>query len=220
MASLKGAVSERIRLRRVHQRGKYDSKSIYEILDAMPVCSIGYTFDDFPFVTSTLQWREGNHVYWHGSSASRMLRAVDSAKVCLNVSILDGFVMARSGFHHSVNYRSVMMFGNAHKIAEPDEKEARLKAFVDALFPGRWDSLRPVTAQEIKATTVLSMPIDEAAAKVRTGQPSDDEEDYSLPIWSGVLPVKTVIGEPVPDPRNLEGLSLPDHIANFKLGLE
>ncbi len=218
MATMKGVVSDRIRLRRLYERGKNDSESIYGILDAMPICSIGYTFDDFPFVTSTLQWREGNYVYWHGSSASRMLRAVDTAKVCLNVSILDGFVMARSGMHHSVNYRSVMMFGKAHKVTDPHEKEERLKAFVDSLFPGRWDSLRPATAQEIKATTVLSMPIDEAVAKVRSGQPSDDEEDYSLPIWSGVLPVKTVVGEPVPDPRNLDGVSPPDHIVNFSLG--
>ena len=155
------------------------------ILDAMPICSVGYVFNGQPYVTPTLQWREGEHMYWHGSSASRMLETVDEADVCVTVTLIDGFVMARSAFHHSANYRSVMALGRARKVTDRDEKEARLKVFVDGLFPGRWDILRPMNPQEFKATTVLSLPLSEASAKIRTGGPKDDEEDYALPIWAG-----------------------------------
>lgn len=209
--------TDRVRLRRRHERGGYDRDSIHRILDAMPVCSVAYVFDGQPYATPTLQWREGNHVYWHGSSASRMLRAVDTASVCLTVAILDGFVMARSGFHHSVNYRSAMLLGTARKIDDPDEKEARLRAMVEGLFPGRWDTLRPTTAQELKATTVMSMPIDEASSKIRSGHPVDDVSDYALPIWAGVIPVRMEIQEPVPDPRNAAGVATPDHVRNVRL---
>ena len=210
--------TDRVRLRRRHDRGGYDAATIYPILDAMPLCSVGYVFEGQPYVTPTLQWREGGHVYWHGSSASRMLRAVDTAEVCVTAAILDGFVMARSGFHHSINYRSVMMLGTARRVSDPGEKEARLKAFVDGSFPGRWDMLRPASGQELTATTVMTMPIDEASSKIRTGPPGDDEEDYALPIWAGVVPVRMEVGNPVPDPRNMEGLEPPDHILNFHLG--
>ena len=192
--------------------------SVHAILDASPMCSVGYVFDGQPYVTPTLQWREGDHVYWHGSSASRMLRQSNQADVCLSVSILDGFVMARSGMHHSANYRSVMLVGVARKVEDAGEKEARLRTFVDGLFPGRWDLLRPATEQELKATTILSMPIDEACAKVRTGQPVDDDEDYELPIWAGVIPVRTHTLAPEPDPRNLDGLAAPDHVTGFRFG--
>ncbi len=210
--------SERVRLRRRRNRGGYDATTIYPILDAMPMCSVGYVFDGQPYVTPTLQWREGDHIYWHGSSASRMLRAVETAEVCLTVAILDGFVMARSGFHHSTNYRSVMMLGTASKVANSDDKEARLKSLVEGLFPGRWDLLRPPTAKEMRATTVMTMPIDEASSKIRSGPPDDAKEDYALPIWGGVIPVRMEVAEPVPDPRNLSGLGPPDHILDFRLG--
>ncbi len=210
--------TDRVRLRRLHQRGVYDPASIHQILDTMPVCNVGYVSDGQPYVTPTLQWREGDQVYWHGSSASRMLRAAEGADVCMTVSIIDGFVMARSGLHHSINYRSAMLLGKARKITDPEEKEARMRAMMDGMFPGRWDSLRPATSQELKATTVLSMPIDEASAKVRTGQPSDDEEDYALPIWTGVIPVRMEVQQPEPDPRNFNNVAVPDHIANFRLG--
>jgi len=212
------APTDRVRLRRLHERGRYDAASIYPILDATPMCTVAYVIDGKPHATPTLQWREGNHVYWHGSSASRMLRKSTGAQVCLTVSILDGFVMARSGMHHSINYRSAMLFGSAWKVEDPGEKEARLKTFVDGLFPGRWESLRPPTGQEIKATTMLGMEIGEASSKIRTGQPVDDDEDYALPIWAGVLPVRAEFGTPDPDPRNLEGLEMPDHIRNFRFG--
>jgi hypothetical protein len=127
-------------------------------------------------------------------------------------------VMARSAFHHSANYRSVMVLGSARKITDKEEKEARLKVFVDTLFPGRWEILRPMNAQEFKATTVMSLPLSEASAKVRTGPPKDDEEDYALPIWAGVLPIRMQLGMPIPDARNLQGLTPPAHVTGLKIG--
>jgi nitroimidazol reductase NimA-like FMN-containing flavoprotein (pyridoxamine 5'-phosphate oxidase superfamily) len=207
--------TERSRLRRLHERGHYDHENIYQVLDAGRQCSVGYVFKGAPYVTPTIHWREGNRVYWHGSSASQMLRAANGADVCLTVAILDGYVMARSGMHHSVNTRSVMLFGRAEKV--PDElKEEKMKNMVEGLFPGRWDILRPATKQEIKATTILSMEIDEGSAKIRTGAPGDDEEDYALPIWAGVIPVRTVVDAPIDDPRNLPEMTPPDHILAFR----
>jgi len=220
MANSKQSVapSPRVRVKRLHERGHYDAETIHGILDAMPICSVGYVFNGAPYVTPTLQWREGDHMYWHGSSASRMLETVDEADVCVTVTLVDGFVMARSAFHHSANYRSVMALGRAHKVKDRDEKEARLKTFVDSLFPGRWDMLRPMNAQEFKATTVLSLPLSEASAKIRTGAPKDDEEDYALPIWAGVIPVTMQIGAPVNDARNLAGVLPPEHVRALRLG--
>ena len=212
------APSERTRVKRLNKRAKYDEESVHAILDAMPICNVGYVFKGTPFVTPTLQWREGDHVYWHGSSASRMLEACEEAEVCLAVTIIDGFVMARAAFHHSCNYRSVMVFGKAFKIVDPAEKEARLKAFTERLFPGRWDMLRPVTAQELKATTMLSLSLSEASAKVRNGPPGDDEEDYGLPIWAGVLPVNMQTLPPTDDPRLIPGLVPPAHVTGFGMG--
>ncbi|MDQ2089800.1 pyridoxamine 5'-phosphate oxidase family protein [Marimonas arenosa] len=209
------APTDRTRLRRAHERGAYDTASLHAVLDATCMCIVAYVIDGKPYATPTLHWREGDHVYWHGSSASRMLKQSAGQEVCLTVSILDGFVMARSGFHHSVNYRSAMLFGPAFKVPE-DKKEARLSAFIDGLWPGRAAVLRPNNAQELKATTVLGMRIDEASAKVRDGAPVDDEEDYALPIWAGVIPVETRALEPVPDARNLPGVGMPEHIRGFE----
>ncbi len=212
------APSDRVRVRRLHERAHYDAETIHPILDAMPICSVGYVFKGSPYVTPTLQWREGSHVYWHGSSASRMLEAVDEAEVCITVTIIDGLVMARSAFHHSANYRSVMVLGRARKITDRGEKEARLKTFVDGLYPGRWDMLRPMNAQEFKATTVMSLPLNEASAKIRTGGPKDDDEDYTLPIWAGVLPVTMQVGAPIADDLNLPDLKPPPHATAFRIG--
>lgn len=210
------SVTDRSRLRRSHQRGAFDRPTVDAILDAQPMCSVGYVIDGKPYVTPTLQWREGDHVYWHGSSASRALRKSKGQEVCLTVSILDGFVMARSGFHHSVNSRSVMLFGQAELVPD-SEKEARLDAFIEGLWPGRTAILRPNTAQELKATMLLRMRIEEGSAKVRTGQPVDDDEDYDLPIWAGVIPVTTSVGGVEDDPRNLDGVTAPDHISGFRM---
>ncbi|MCA3555259.1 pyridoxamine 5'-phosphate oxidase family protein [Aestuariivirga sp.] len=212
------APSERTRVKRMNKRAAYDAETVHGILDAMPVCNVGYVFDGAPYVTPTLQWREGRHVYWHGSSASRMLEACAEAEVCLTVSIVDGFVMARSAFNHSCNYRSVMVFGTARKLTDAAEKEMRLRTFTDGLWPGRWDMLRQMTAQELKATTVLKLSLAEASAKVRTGASGDDEADYALPIWAGVIPVRMEVLAPVDDPRLIAGLAPPQHITDFKIG--
>ena len=206
------------RVKRSHERGHYDQATVHAILDASPLCHVGYILDGRPAVTPTLQWREGNHVYWHGSSASRMLRRSEGMDVCLTVSLMDGLVLARSAFHHSANYRSVMIYGMATKITDPDAKTQHLKTFVDTVYPDRWDTLRPMTGQELKATMILSLPIDEVSAKIRTGDPSDDEADYELPIWAGTLPITQVIGAPIPDPRNLPGLEMPANLMGVTIG--
>jgi uncharacterized protein len=212
------APSPRVRVRRLHERGRYDAETINGILDSMPICHVGYVFEGTPYVTPTMQWREEGHIYWHGSSASRMLEAVDGAEVCVTVTIVDGLVLARSAFHHSANYRSVMVKGYAHKIIDKNEKEARLRSFVERMYPGRWEMLRPMNGQEFKATTVLSLPLNEASAKVRTGGPKDDEEDYALPIWAGVIPLKLEVFPPIEDDRNLAGLDPPAHVGQVTIG--
>lgn len=209
------SVTDRTRLRRMHDRGAFDRTTINAILDAQPMCFVGYVIEGRPYVTPTFQWREGDHVYWHGSSASRAIRQSRGQEACLTVSILDGFVLARSGMHHSANTRSVMLFGRAEPVPD-DQKEVRLNAFIDGLWPGRSDILRPATAQEMKATALLSMKISEGSAKIRTGGPHDDEEDYALPIWAGVIPVARTVGVPEPDPRNLPGVDIPPHVAGFR----
>jgi len=217
MTKKSDAPSKRTRVKRLHERGRYDRETIYSILDATPVCHVSYVIDGRPAITPTLQWREGDRVYWHGSNASQMLRAAKDNDVCLAVTLLDGLVLARSALHHSVNFRSVLVFGRPEQV--PDhEKEMRMRNFLDGLYPGRWESLRPIQAKELKATMVLSMPIDEASAKVRTGQPVDDEEDYALPIWAGVVPLAQTTQPPEADPRNLPDVEIPDHVRAIKPG--
>ncbi|MCF6430226.1 pyridoxamine 5'-phosphate oxidase family protein [Leisingera sp. MMG026] len=210
--------SERSRLRRAHERGVYDREAVYQVLDAMPLGHIGYQINGSTSVLPTLQWREGDHVYWHGSAASRAIRAMEGAEVCLTVTCMDGYVLARSAFHHSVNFRSAMLFGVAEKVTDEDAKAASLKTMVDHIFPGRWEALRPMTSQELKATALLRMPIEEGAAKVRSGPPKDDEEDYALPIWAGVVPMALELKPPQPDPANLEGVAMPDHLSRIRIG--
>lgn len=210
--------SERTRLKRGYKRADYSKDTIYDILDAMPLCHVSYTLDGKPVVTPTLQWREGGHVYWHGSAASRLIRTAEGMDVCMAVTIMDGMVMARSAFHHSVNFRSVMMFGKASLVKGEAAKTASLKAMFEQWFPGRWDGMRPMLAKELKATSILSIPIDEASAKIRKGPPVDDEADYALPIWAGVLPVTTRVGKPIDDPRNLQGLQPPPDLEKFIIG--
>ncbi|MCH8802101.1 MAG: pyridoxamine 5'-phosphate oxidase family protein [Chloroflexi bacterium] len=209
--------TKRTNLVRNSKRAVYDRTVVNEIIDATPLCHVSYIIDGRPYVTPTLQWREGDTIYWHGSAASRFLRQIVGKDVCMAITHFDGFVLARSAFHHSINYRSVMLFGEATKVGNA-EREERLQSFVEHLIPGRWETLRPLTAKEAKATTVFSMPIDEGSAKVRTGPPGDDDADYSLPIWAGVLPISQVLHEPVPDPKNVKGLEVPTHIRNYKLG--
>lgn len=212
------APSDRARVKRHHERGHYDEATVHAILDAQPIAHVAYVLDGKPIVTPTLQWREGSHIYWHGSAASRMLEESEGAEVCVAVTLIDGLVMARSAFNHSCNYRSVMVFGKAYKVTDPAEKLARLKAFTEALFPGRWDTLRPATAQEVKATTVLGLSLEESSAKIRNGPPGDDEADYALPIWAGIIPVKMQVLPPVDDPRIIPGQTPPGHVRNFRIG--
>lgn len=204
----------RSRVKRLPKRAHYDRETVYAILDAAFVCHIGYVIDRQPYVTPTAYWREGDSVYWHGSSKSRMLMALEKRpNICLTVTMLDALVVARSAFHKSVNYRSAMLFGKPYKVDDPEEKLAKMEAFVERLYPGRWRELRPVTRQELKATTVLGMPIEEASAKVRTGPPVDDEPDYQLRIWGGLIPVRQVLGEPADDGRLAPGTGGPPRVA-------
>jgi nitroimidazol reductase NimA-like FMN-containing flavoprotein (pyridoxamine 5'-phosphate oxidase superfamily) len=213
------APTPRSRIKRQHERAHYDKRAIYAVLDAHFICHVGYVMDGQPFVTPTAYWRDGDRLYWHGSSASRMLRHLErGTPACVTVTHCDGLVLARSGFHSSINYRSAMLFGTARALTGEAEKRAALEAFVERLTPGRWDELRPVTSQEIKATTVIGMEIDEAAAKVRTGPPKDDEPDYDLDVWAGVLPFGVAVGEPEPDPRLKPRVAVPAYLKDWRLG--
>lgn len=212
-------VTPRNKVRRMHERGRYDKAAVYPILDAALLAHIAYVIDGQPYCTPTAFWREGDHLYWHGSSASRMLRAQAAGiPVCLAVSHVDGLVLARSGFHHSINYRSVMAFGTAKPLEAEADKHRAMNAFVDRFFPGRADRLRAITAQEAKATTILSMEIEQASAKVRSGPPIDDEEDYGHPVWAGVIPVSTIVGAPVPCPRLAGGAQPGEDMALYAPG--
>jgi len=203
--------SARSKIKRLPKRAHYDRETIYGILDAAFICHLGYVIDRQPYVTPTAYWREGERVYWHGSSKSRMLRALEkSPAVCLTVTILDALVVARSAFHMSVNYRAAMLYGRPHKVEDPDEKLEKMRAFVERVHPGRWSELRPVNKQELKATTLLGMAIDEASAKVRSGPPVDDDADYALPIWAGVVPVRMVTGDARDDGRLAQGTKRPE----------
>jgi nitroimidazol reductase NimA-like FMN-containing flavoprotein (pyridoxamine 5'-phosphate oxidase superfamily) len=211
--------TSRSKVKRLPKRGAYDHATVHAVLDAGLLGHVGYVMDGQPFVTPTAYWREGTTLYWHGSSASRMLRHLEAGMpACLAASHLDGLVMARAGFHHSINYRSVMAFGTARLVADAGEKLAALEAFVARLYPGRWDAVRPPTVQELKGTKVIAMEIDEASAKIRSGAPVDDEEDYALPTWAGVIPVRQVIGEAIDDPRLASGIAFPSHLGDYVPG--
>jgi nitroimidazol reductase NimA-like FMN-containing flavoprotein (pyridoxamine 5'-phosphate oxidase superfamily) len=204
----------RTRLRRLPDRAVRERPEIDAILDEAIVCHLGFVADGHPVVTPTLAARVNDHVYVHGSAASRTVRALgQGVEVCLTVTLVDGLVLARGAFHHSVNYRSVMVFGRAEPFEDPDEKLRALEAFTDKLAPGRWADVRPPTRQELKGTTILRIPLEEVSAKARTGPPGDDEEDYALDVWAGVVPITTVRHPPVPDPRLPAGVALPAYLA-------
>ncbi|GAA5235012.1 pyridoxamine 5'-phosphate oxidase family protein [Verticiella sediminum] len=211
--------TERSRVRLMRQRGSYDRRVVYDILDSALMCNVGYVIDGQPYVTPTAFWREHNHLYWHGSSASRALNAqIKDIPVCVTVAHIDGLVMARSGFHSSVNYRAVMAFGKAQLVEGLAAKRAAMNVYMDRFCPDRAATNRTVTDKELNVTKVLVMEIDEASAKVRTGQPVDDDEDYELPIWAGVIDFKTVVDQIRPDPRNLQGVPTPAGIEAYTPG--
>jgi uncharacterized protein len=203
------APSPRTRVRRMPARAGYDRETIDAILDEALVAHVGFAVEGQPYVIPTLHARVDDNVYFHGSSASRTVRALAAgAPVCLTVTLLDGLVLARSAVHHSVNYRSAVVFGQATPIEDLSERMAAIEAFTERLIPGRWDEVRPPTAKELKAINVLALPLSEASAKVRSGPPVDDEEDYALDTWAGVIPLGTVADAPTPDSRLADGIPL------------
>jgi nitroimidazol reductase NimA-like FMN-containing flavoprotein (pyridoxamine 5'-phosphate oxidase superfamily) len=210
-------VTERNRVKRAHERGKYDRQTVHGILDAGLICHLSYNIDGQPFIIPTSYWRDGETVYVHGSAASRTMRVMAGGiDACLAVTHLDGIVMARSGYHHSLNYRSVVMYGVATLVDDPDQKTVALKTFMDQLAPGRWDECRGINDQEFKATSVLAMQLEDVSAKVRNGPPIDDEEDYASSMWAGVVPIRTISDTPIDDPRLTSGAAAPDFAKDFR----
>lgn len=197
----------RTQVKRLAKRGVYDKSQVHAILDEGFLCHVGFELDGQPYVIPTGYARVAENIYIHGSAASRMLRTLDGGvDLCLTVTLVDGFVLARSAFHHSMNYRSVVVLGKARLVTERDEKLLALRSFTNHILPGRWDEVRQPTDQELKSTSVLALPLNEVSAKVRTGGPIDDEEDYALPMWAGVVPIRTVVDEPVSDARAHPGI--------------
>jgi len=207
----------RTQVKRLPKRAKYDRETVYSILDAGFVCHVGFSVDGQPYVIPTNYGRSGEMLYLHGSAASRMLRTLsEGVPVSVTVTHIDGLVLARSAFHHSVNYRSVVILGKARLVEDPAEKMEALRVFTEHVMKGRWDDVRQPTEQELKATTVLALPLEEVSAKIRTGGPNDDAPDYDLPVWAGVLPLETVAKEPVADPNRKNDPGIPGYLKNYK----
>ena len=202
----------RTTLKRLPKRGEYDHAAVYQVLDEAFICHVGFIADDKPVVIPTSYARIGDDLYVHGSAASRMLKSMEEGiDVCVTVTLIDGLVLARSAFHHSINYRSVVIFGNASVVDDPDEKIKALHALTDHIVPGRWQDVRAPNQSEMRATMVLKLPLVEVSAKVRTGPPIDDEEDYDLSVWAGVVPLKLTAGAPISDTRLPTGTEPPEY---------
>ena len=213
-------VTKRSKVRRLPKRGSQERELIYNILDEALVAHVGFTVDNQPFVIPMAYGREGDLLYLHGSSVSRLLKTLEKGvDVCFTVTLLDGLVIARSLFHHSMNYRSVVLFGKAKLVEGEAEKMNALQAFSEQMIPGRWLDARIPNSQELKATKVLTFPIEEGSAKIRTGPPSDDLEDYTLPIWAGELPLKLTAGVPVLDPKLATNIAVPEYLTNYHRGV-
>jgi len=206
----------RTRVVREPHRGVYDRETAYRILDEAFLCHVGFVVDGQPFVIPTSYGRKNDNLYIHGSAASRMLREIKAGvQVCITVTLLDGLVLARSIFNQSMNYRSVVVLGRAILVDDPAEKLEALRTLSDHIIPGRWNDVRQPSEQELKATSVLRVPIEEFSAKVRTGPPIDDEEDYSFPTWAGVVPLEIKAGEPIDDSRILPEQIVPAYARNY-----
>jgi uncharacterized protein len=204
----------RTTVKRLPKRGVYDRDVVYSILDEAFLCHAGFVVDGSPVVIPTIHWRQGDTLYFHGSAASRMLRNLrNGVETCVTVTLLDGLVIARSAFHHSMNYRSVVVYGTAREVTDRDEKIRALDSLVEHVVRGRSREVRAPNESELRVTTVLALPIGEASAKIRTGGPVDDEEDYALPVWAGVVPLRLVAGEPVAD-REV-GVDVPGYAAGY-----
>src|ERR1051325_6468845 len=208
--------TDRTQVKRLPKRGHYDRETVHKILDEAFVCHVGFAVAGQPFVIPTNFGRVGETLYLHGSAASRMLRTLSGGiPVCVTVTLVDGLVLARSAFHHSVNYRSVVILGTAKLVEDPTEKMEALRLFTEHIMKGRWDEIRWPNEQEMKGTTVLALPLEEVSAKVRTGGPVDDEEDYALPVWAGVLPLPVRAGAPIADLRLASGIAVPENVAKY-----
>jgi uncharacterized protein len=214
-----GGPTSRTTVRRLPERGHYDAATIHTILDAAFICHVGFVDGGQPFVIPTAFARMGERLVLHGSAASRMLKTlVTGAPACVTVTLVDGLVLARSAFHHSINYRSVVVVGSASEITDPDEKSRTLDAIVEHIVPGRLGEVRAPTENELKATRAVWFPLDEASAKLRTGPPKDDDEDYALRVWAGELPLRLTPLAPVADPRMPDGIPLPEHVSGWPRG--
>lgn len=211
------APTERTKVKRIPKRGSFDRETIYSILDEGFVCHVGFTANNQTFVIPTGYARRGNTLLIHGSAASRMMRNLAGGiDVCVTVTLIDGLVLARSAFHHSVNYRSVVIFGKAKLVEDENEKLEALYAFTEHIVPNRWNEIREPNELELKATTVLSLPLEEASAKIRTGDPVDDNEDMDLEVWAGVIPLKVQAEKPQGDSKLKNGIAAPEYISNYK----
>jgi len=205
--------TDRNQVRRIAERGKYGRKTIYEILDEGFLCHVGFCIENQPFVIPTLYARSGDSIFIHGSAVSRMLKNLsEGIEICLTVTLVDGLVLARSAFNHSMNYRSAVVFGNGSLVEESGEKLAALKTISDNALPDRFDDSRAPTEKELKATSVIRIEIEEASAKIRSGDPIDDRKDYDSPFWAGVLPIETSFGKPIADSKLDETVELPDYL--------
>jgi uncharacterized protein len=208
--------TERTQVKRLPKRGTYDRETVCSILDAGFVCHVGFNAEGQPYVIPTNYGRAGDTLYLHGSTASRMLRTLSGGvPVCVTVTHVDGLVLARSAFHHSVNYRSVVILGTARLVEDPAAKMEAMRIFTEHVLKGRWNDVRRPSEQELKGTMVLALPLEEVSAKLRTGGPVDDEADYALPVWAGVLPLETVAQPPQPDARLKSDTPLPPYLKNY-----
>lgn len=209
--------TKRTKLKRLPKRGHFDRETVYKILDEGFICHVGFVVDGHPVVIPTGYARVDDKLYIHGSQASRMLRTLaNGVDACVTVTLIDGLVLARSAFHHSMNYRSVVVFGRATLVDDPEEKMTALVALTEHIIRDRWNDIREPNDMEMKLTTVLELSLEEASAKIRTGPPIDDEEDYSLPMWAGVIPLRLTAGEPIDDPRLTDGIKPPDYAKHYK----
>jgi len=208
-------------LKRLPERGSFDRATVNAILDEAFICHVGFAVDGQPFVIPTSFARVGEQLFIHGSAASRMLSSLSQGiPVCVTVTLVDGLVLARSAFHHSINYRSVVIFGLATRVENAQDKMAALHAFTEHIIPGRWAEVRKPTEQELKATTVLSLPLAEASAKIRTGPPKDDQDDYVIPVWAGELPLVVRPGTPLADPKMSTAKPVPDYVVRYDRRVE
>ena len=215
------AKTQRNQVKRHPERGAYDADSVYAIVDAALVCHVGFMLDGQPFVIPTLHARQGDTILLHGSRASRLLQHAEAGgELCITVTLLDGIVLARSVFSHSINYRSAVLFGRGEAIEDEEAQMAALEAFTERLLPGRWQDARPPTPTEMRQTAIVAVPIASASAKVRSGPPKDGAADLDLPVWAGVLPLHQAAGAPIPDAQLAPNVALPDYLRDYKVGGE